>query len=174
MTTFTGGVFWPIDPRPEEINIQDIAHHLSLICRFTGAVKSFYSVAQHSVLCSRMVSIERDDDARWGLLHDASEAYLADVARPVKPHLYNYRVLESRLARAVAERFGLQFPIPKSVHLADDMLLCGERRDLLPDGPGWEWAKSIPPLRFTIVPWEPDVAEAEFLKRFEELFHGAR
>src|SRR5271165_7548492 len=79
--TYTGRVMYPLDPRPEEINIIDIAHALSNLCRFTGHVRTFYSVAEHSVRVSQHCDPK---DALWGLLHDASEAYLADMSRPMK------------------------------------------------------------------------------------------
>ena len=168
MSTFTGRAFWPCDPRPEEICIEDIAHHLSLICRFTGACREFYSVGQHSVLLSRIVP---EKDAKWGLLHDASEAYLTDVARPVKPHLSNYQEIEDRLMRAVAKQFRLPWPMPESIHRADDIMVCTERRDLLNPEPDWgEWCQGIPLLEDPIHPHCPEDAEFEFLSRYEELF----
>src|SRR5579885_2784587 len=79
--TYCGVAFYPLDPRPEEILIEDIAHALSMLCRFTGHVKRFYSVAQHCVYVSHRCDPK---DALWGLLHDAAEAYLNDISRPVK------------------------------------------------------------------------------------------
>jgi 5'-deoxynucleotidase YfbR-like HD superfamily hydrolase len=166
--TFSGQKFWPCDPLDSEIHIVDVAHHLSLLCRFTGATRAFYSVAQHSTLCSRIVPAA---DAKWGLLHDASEAYLADIARPVKPFLSNYRALERALMVEVAVRFHLPWPMPPAIHHADDVLALTERRDLLNPGPEWgDWTKGLWLLEEAIVPLAPAAAEREFLARYEELF----
>ena len=100
--TFTGRMFWPIDPQPDEVDIEDIAHALSNVCRFCGHTREFYSVAQHSVLVSEIVPAAF---ALEGLLHDATEAYISDVARPVKPYLTNYKEIEINLYRAIAKRF---------------------------------------------------------------------
>ena len=79
--TMSGVIFYPLDPRPEEIRIEDIAHALSHQCRFAGHCREFYSVAEHSVRVSRELPQEF---MLWGLLHDASEAYLVDLPRPIK------------------------------------------------------------------------------------------
>jgi 5'-deoxynucleotidase YfbR-like HD superfamily hydrolase len=79
--TYQGGCFEPFNPHPDQIHIRDIAHALALTCRFTGHCLDFYSVAQHSVMVSQIVSHKH---ALAGLLHDASEAYLTDVASPIK------------------------------------------------------------------------------------------
>jgi hypothetical protein len=81
MQTFTGRAFYPLDPRPEDIDPVDIAHALSLICRYGGHSSRFYSVAEHCVLMSHAVAPEH---ALWALLHDATEAYLGDMIRPLK------------------------------------------------------------------------------------------
>ena len=103
--TYTGKQFWPIDPRACEITIEDIAHALSLQCRFSGHCREFYSVAQHSCLVS---SYCIDEDAGWGLLHDAAEAYLVDLPRPIKRFSslgVEYRKAEERVMAAVNEAF---------------------------------------------------------------------
>src|SRR5262245_47792896 len=92
MQTVGGTQFWPLDPRPHEFDINHIAHALGNMCRFNGHCRRFYSVAEHCVLVSRACSAA---NALWGLLHDMSEAYIADVIRPVKPHLSNYKSIES-------------------------------------------------------------------------------
>src|SRR5262245_13325006 len=79
--TFTGKMFYPLDPRVDDIDIHDIAHHLAMKCRFTGACNKFYSVAQHCVIGSRFIGAQFK---LWFLLHDAPEAYLFDAARPIK------------------------------------------------------------------------------------------
>jgi hypothetical protein len=89
--TYSGRQFWPLDPRVEDVHLEDIAHALSNVCRYTGHVREFYSVAEHSVHVSWSCEPE---DALWGLLHDASEAYLADMARPVKQNMPVYVAAE--------------------------------------------------------------------------------
>lgn len=100
----SGRPFWPIDPRADEIDIEDIAFSLSHLCRFGGHCKRFYSVAEHSVYVSRLVSPEA---ALWGLLHDASEAYVGDMPRPLKRMLPEFVMMEGKVQQAVAERFSL-------------------------------------------------------------------
>ncbi len=155
----------------------DIAHALSLQARWTGHTKRFLSVAQHSVGVSRHCDPK---DALWGLLHDASEAYLSDLARPVKrdPRMAFYQEAESQLMQAVAERFDLVLPIPESVHIADNRMLMTERRDLLVP---MEWssntikmAGAVEPYEDKIESWSPLRAENEFLWRFQQLSGGAR
>jgi hypothetical protein len=168
--TFSGRAVWPLDPRPEEIVIEDIAHALSMQCRFTGHVRRFYSVAQHSVHVSSTCD---PSDALAGLLHDASEAYLVDLARPIKRSagLHGYRLAEQRLQRVIYQRFGLPVVEPASVELADKIMLGIEARDLMgPLLPGWEkWTDQLPAdLRIDRC-WTPDEAEELFLARFAEL-----
>jgi hypothetical protein len=165
--TYSGIAFYPIDPRPEEIHYSDIAHALSMICRFTGHTKKFYSVAQHCVLVSQYCDPQ---DALWGLLHDASEAYMCDVARPVKhmDFMRPYRIQESKLMRVIAQKFGLSEQEPESVQVADRRLLYTEARDLMnPVHPDWEWLAEPYPEK--INPWSPKKAEEMFLIRFVNL-----
>jgi len=170
--TFSGVAFYPLDPRPEDIRIEDVAHALAMQCRFTGHVRRFYSVAEHSVRVSRVCD---PSDALWGLLHDASEAYLIDVARPVKRMecMVPYRDAEQRLLHAIADRFGLAWPEPPSVKSGDKCLLAIEARDLMPSvWPDWreKWYPFIGDRDFTISrPWSPEEAEERFLARFTEL-----
>jgi hypothetical protein len=167
--TFTGVQFWPLDPRADEIRIEDIAHALAQQCRFGGHCRSFYSVAEHSVRVSRVVPPQ---DALWGLLHDGSEAYCVDVPRPLKRHLSEYGVIENRLMLAICERFRLPVTMPASVKRADQVLLNTEKRDLTGPAPApWTVAQGMPtePLQERIEPWSPFEAKARFLARFYEL-----
>jgi hypothetical protein len=170
IATFTGRKFWPCDPQPEDICIEDVAHALSMLCRYTGHVREFYSVAQHSYMVSQIVPLE---DAKWGLLHDASEAYLNDISRPVKPALSNYRELEETLMKMVAERFGLPWPIPDSIHHADKVMLATERRDLLPCPADHHWTviEGIDPLPEELWGWGPRQGEIELMVLYNKLFH---
>lgn len=162
--THTGVQFYPIDPRPEDINITDIAHGLSHVCRFGGHTREFYSVAQHSVIVSQIVPSEL---ALVGLLHDASEAYLGDMVRPLKLSMPEYRRAEERLERVIAEVFGIAFPYPPEIKHADNVALMTERRDLLAVHRAWSW--KVEPLAMPIVAWSPQLARRMFLARFKEL-----
>lgn len=132
--TWSGKSFYPLDPDPEQIDIQDIAWALSMQCRYAGHVKHFYSVAQHSVYVSKACD---ESDALWGLLHDASEAYIQDIIRPVKIHLSEYKVIEARREKVIAERFNLCWPMPKSVKRADEAVYATEVIQLRPKFHGW-------------------------------------
>jgi len=165
--THSGRRFNPTNPNPNSIVIQDIAHALSMQCRFSGHCSEFYSVAQHSVLVSHICNFE---DALWGLLHDASEAYLVDVPRPLKRSgkFQAYIDFETAMTEAVCKRFGLPFKEPPSVKRADTILLATEARDLMsPRHP--DWVQPVEPLPFKIESWGPKKAKDMFMKRFFEL-----
>ena len=162
-----------LDPRPETIHLDDIAHGLALTCRFVGQCRGFYSVAEHSVRVSRVCD---PLDALWGLLHDADEAYLPDLPRPLKGHVPDFSAIKARMTAAVVERFdlarrtlsGTTTEEPLSVIRADGTLLATEGRDLMP--PGWAyWNLLYPPLDEEIVPWPRGHAEAMFHRRFHEV-----
>jgi hypothetical protein len=167
--TFTGKKFWPLDPRPEEIDIKDIAHALSLICRFGGHCREFYSVAQHSILVAQYCAVP---DAMWGLLHDAAEAYLCDLPRPIKRSLRElsggeswYDRIESKLMEAVCTRFNLDPIQPASVSKADMLLLGTEARDLMQISVN-NWIEGMEVLPFRITPYPAELAEECFLSLF--------
>lgn len=164
-----GSYFWPLDQRPEEVSIDVIAHALSQLCRFGGHCSRFYSVAEHSVRVSREC---HRDHALWGLLHDASEAYLVDIPRPVKLEagMDWYRQVEAGVMRAVCERFGLVHATPGDVVRADNVLLATEARDLM--GAPQDWYLPFPPLEERLTPWEPAQAKWEFRDAFFRLARG--
>ncbi len=172
--TFTGLCFWPLDPRPEEIRIEDIAHALSLQCRFNGHCRAFYSVAQHSVLVAELVERFQPEAALAGLLHDASEAYLSDLPRPLKnePDMAFYLEAEARLQEVVHVRFELDGELSRRiVEWADDVLLATEARDLM-RVPVRRWEALPAPLPDPIDPMSPKEAEQAFLESFERLRTG--
>jgi len=163
--TFTGKQFFPLNPRGEDIDIRDIAHSLAMQCRFNGHCLKYYSVAEHSVRLSLMLPKEL---ALWGLLHDAGEAYLCDLPRPLKHQMPSYFDFEDKLLSAVAQRFDLPYPIPQPVFDADNTMLATEARDLMADPPV-PWNLPYEPLPEPIPPMRPAQAEQEFLYRFAQL-----
>ena len=166
--TYTGRAFNALNPDPKTVDIFDIAHGLALACRWTGHVRFHYSVGQHSVLVSQIVPPR---DALWGLLHDASEAYLTDMARPIKVKMPQYYDIEKKLMAAVCEHFCLPREMPDTVRWADDVLLCSEARDLLPpcERP-WSVASQMPTERVArIRPWPIWYTEYRFLKQYARL-----
>jgi len=167
MQTFTGKVFWPMDPVIEDIDITDIAHALANACRFAGHTIRFYSVAEHSVLMAR--ALVNPELQRWALLHDATEAYLVDVPRPVKPFLVGYREAEAALMAAVAARFGLAGEMPDLVKSHDNRILIDERAQAMTYCRR-DWNLEGAPLGVTLRFWSPAEAEREFMITFRELF----
>lgn len=168
MQTATGRKFWPLSPRADEVFIEDIAHSLALQCRYAGHCLRFYSVAEHSVLIARHLAAKcAPEVALWGLLHDASEAYLVDVPRPVKPYLAGYKEAEARVMAVVAERFGLQQTMPPEVHEADDRIIADELANLVPMD--WHRRYVDRELGARLRYWSPEEARVEFLATFDAL-----
>lgn len=172
--TASGLYVEPLNLQAEDVRLSDIAHALSNQCRFSGHTRHFYSVAEHSV---RVMDSLRADGAsidvlRWGLLHDASEAYLVDLPRPLKldPTFGAfYREAETRAQDAIAEAFGLGWPEPLAVKVMDVRLLATERRDLMPPGGDWAVLDGVKPLHYRMTPWSADTARTMFLHSAEDL-----
>lgn len=147
-----------------DVRLVDISHALSLLNRFTGHSTSPYSVAQHSVAVSRMLP---DDMALWGLLHDGSEAYLGDVATPLKTLLPCYREIEERVQRAIARAFGLRWPMPQQVKDADRCALASEKEALFSVSHDWGLGDCQPVAIGVPLPWYE--AKQQFESRFKEI-----
>lgn len=158
--TFTGKAFYPFDPRPEEIDLRDIGHALSNICRFGGHTAMFYSVAEHSVLLAGAVA---KPFKAWALLHDAAEAYIGDIPRPIKRSIPQFAEAEGLILEAIARRFGLSPFIPKEVHEADNRILFDEAARVLGERP-MPWRDEKLPLGVTISFWNPPMAEKMWMK----------
>jgi hypothetical protein len=173
--TYGGRFFDFINPQHNEFNIFDIAHALANVCRFAGHTREFYSVAQHSVLVARicMKTAARDDiidHGRAGLLHDASEAYIGDITRPLKQLLPDYKAIEQRIEAALFSAFRIPHPLPQIVKHADLVMLATEQRDLMPPHEDeWLLIAGIEPLQEIINPWYPEKAEREFLAMWDDL-----
>lgn len=171
---YSGKNFYFLDPKFEDFDIVDIAHALSLTCRFSGQCKKFLSVAEHSVMVSNM--LEGTGFELEGLLHDAGEAYLPDVASPVKQFLPDYNKIEDTITSKLFEKYGLQYPLRPKVKFADIWSLSTEAFYLLPSrGDTWGmWANGRPPIMEEPACWGFEQAKEEFLKRFYQLTNEAR
>ena len=118
-------------------------------CRFNGHCREFYSVAEHSMRVADMVPTEHK---AWGLLHDASEAYLSDMPSPIKRAMPAYMRAEEMAMRAIAERLNLPWPMPEVVAHADLVMLATEARDLMGEAPD-SWNLGVYPSPYTLHPW---------------------
>jgi uncharacterized protein len=123
MSTYTGRIIYPLELDIESIDIIDIAHSLSNICRYNGHTNRFYSVAEH---CIHLCHIAPDEYKLWALLHDASEAYLNDMTSPIKWRFQSYRLLQERVMQLVAKRFNLPYPIPPLIKELDSCIVYDE------------------------------------------------
>jgi hypothetical protein len=172
--TYTGLQFRPLSPDPAAVRIEDIAHALANKCRFTGHTTRFYSVAEHSVLVSSILPPELQ---LVGLLHDAGEAYLPDIASPIKRFVSvngePFSALEARVLRAVFKGLklnvlGCELAESEEVKRADLAVLTAERDQIMSPPPA-DWHLTVPAADVSIrgrVSW---LAETLFLERFKEL-----
>jgi 5'-deoxynucleotidase YfbR-like HD superfamily hydrolase len=169
--THSGRLVRPLDLKLEDIDINDIAHSLSMQCRFAGHTEGFASVAQHSVQVARHVFAQSHSDPAlglWGLLHDSAEAYLSDVPQPLK-HLHGFGEAfieaEDRIMLLVVEKFGLK---PKNepdlVRYWDKVMVCAELRDFMNSPTPMQYA--VEELKESLVSWRPRIAKAKFLTTF--------
>jgi 5'-deoxynucleotidase YfbR-like HD superfamily hydrolase len=167
--TFLGIRFNPTHPIVDNIEIEDIAHSLSMQCRFVGHLPVFYSVAQHAYLSSFLVNDPKLSLS--ALLHDGSEAYLADMSRPLKRSgvMQGYLDLEKKMQAAIYTKFGLPIEIPQEVIDADNIMLMTELRDFMNLSEDEDKSTVIQPHPFTIKPVDQNTAKLQFLKRFYDL-----
>ena len=170
--TLSGKHFDYLNAQTDDVDIEDIATALSNICRFAGHLPEFYSVAQHSVLCSQIVPEEYAFEA---LMHDAAEAYCQDIPAPLKRLLPDYRRIETLVDDLIRSKFGLPLHQSDLVKYADLTMLATERRDLeIDDGTPLLILEGIPASDLIqVVPLRPGQAFGLFMNRFNEL-SGAR
>jgi uncharacterized protein len=165
--THSGKAVDLITPDPDTIVFEDIAHSLAHQCRFTGHTKRHYSVAQHSILASRFVTNKRHQLA--ALFHDASEAYLADIATPVKQMLPDYYLLEFNMMVVIARKFGFEFPFADEIKTVDARLLMTEQEQLIgPQVKPWE-IDAAPYSSYRITYMSPARAKNAFYTRARQL-----
>lgn len=168
--TISGRKIDPLNPNPDHITIHDIAHALALINRWTGHTSFPMSVGQHSLIVCRNLPERYQLE---GLLHDASEAFLTDINRPLKKELREYDQIESNLQRIIAKKFKLIYPWPENVKIADDRALVTEVRDCMPSDisdfhPCFSNVEPYPE-QIHEVPWK--VVERQFIQKFKSLYN---
>ena len=159
----SGEYFDLAEPEACAFQVSDIAHALGNICRFTGHTQRFYSVAEHSVICSHMVPPE---DAMAALMHDASEAFIGDVSTPLKSLLPDYKSVEHRVEQAVWSRLGLPPTLPPSVKVADRRALAVEQRVCMGNGDDWGYGEPTDDDCALIRFLSPEDARAAFFARY--------
>lgn len=161
----SGNFFDFLAPDASTITIEDIAQGLANESRFNGQTREFYSVAQHSIMVSRLVPPQH---ALAGLLHDCSESVLKDIPKPLKRLLPDYQALESRVEKALLAKFGLTLPLDPQIKAADQVMLATEKRDLMHNH-AYEEHAGVDALPDVIIPMAPAVAKRAFLDRYSEL-----
>ena len=166
MQTFSGRSFWALDPRPEDVCIEDIAHSLAHQCRFAGHCLRFYSVAEHSVLLYRTVP---DELKKPALVHDSPEAYVVDVPRPLKRMLKAHQALEDGVAKCIAAKLKMDTLYPPALVEYDARILLDEQKQNM-SAPPLPWNIKGEPLGVKLEFWTPQVAEIMFLSAFREAF----
>lgn len=164
--TASGKYFNFLEPKLKDINIEDISLGLSNTCRFGGQCKRFYSVAEHCVLMSNIVPKEL---AYFALMHDAAEAYIGDIPKPLKQLLPDFAKIEKTVEEAIAKKFFLPFKMPPSIKKADMQMLKIEQDQVMKNDDEWITAKDANGINLTIRFWNPTTANDAFLSRYKEL-----
>lgn len=187
MHTSNGRKYWPLDPRPDEVFVDVVAHHLATRCRYNGAVQHpritsriFYSVAEHSVYVADYIAkvLGKPEFALEGLLHDGSESYNGDLIRPLKyspEFTAPFKKVEELNELAVARKFGLVYPFPAEVKIADEAVTTAEVQQIVPKHPAEEWDSGrlhddsqVAPIE--IIMLDAYQAKILFLDKFKELW----
>ncbi|MFA5241558.1 MAG: phosphohydrolase [Sulfuricella sp.] len=167
VSTYLGNRFYPLEPRIVDVAIEDIAHGLSYQCRFNGQTSAFYSVAQHSLIVASLVPDELKFAA---LLHDAAEAYLGDMVKPLKVLLPSFSQIEDSVTQIIGQRFGVNLSHNPAIKRADLISLATEKRDLMPySAEPWSYLEGVKPCHEIIRPMPPEEAKQAFLQQFEIL-----
>lgn len=173
--TYTGRAFWPLKPAVEALSVIDIAHALSNQCRYSGHVAFFYSVAQHCCLLAGWLAQHGGSplDCLQILMHDAPEAYLVDVPRPVKQYMPQYRIWDHDINEVIREWMGWKdLPMLPIQDELDSRIIVDERAALMSRS-GLDWGHHLEPVGVTIAPWTPEQAEKQFLMQYAAYSHGA-
>ncbi|WP_124194538.1 phosphohydrolase [Natrarchaeobius chitinivorans] len=169
INTYSGIRIDPLAPAPDRIRLEDVAHGLSQTCRFSGQSEFFYSVASHSLFVSYELAREHDSVVQlYGLLHDAAEAYITDLPRPVKRRIDEFDAIEERILEATWQRLDVPEPTEDewaAVMDADDRLFRYEATELLN---GYRPTEQ-PSLEYELTPCAPTEVRQQFLERADRL-----
>lgn len=172
METFTGKRFYPFAPAIEDICIEDIAHSLSMICRFGGHCKKFYSVAQHCCYVAEVIARNKPEAYNQllltALMHDAEEAYVGDIIRPIKRSYPKIMTAGKDIWQLIAFKFSLPSVLPDIVKWADNVMLKNEHTQLMHGRNEWPFCDQADGPVIEIHLWEQEFAETEFLLKFKE------
>lgn len=166
IATATGAEFDVLDPDPANVRLHDIAHALSRQCRYAGHCRQFYSVAEHCVHVARFLGRSHPQLGLAALLHDASEAYLVDIPRPIKKAMPQYRDIEDRLMMAIGERYGFTWPMDARIVEIDNRILLDEVEQNMNPPPNIPWGIPGEPLGITLQFWTPNIAQSWFIGEF--------
>jgi len=170
ISTYDGDFFDFENPEGYTYSIYCIAHALSNICRYGGHSDKFYSVAEHSVLVSRLVPSHL---ALTALLHDASEAFVGDMPSPLKALFPDYKALEERIQASISKQFGMVFPFPAEVKLADKQAYKAEREQITCVA-DHVWHTEIEPADIDVQCLSPELAHWAFLQRYNQIVQEQR
>lgn len=168
--TFKGHKFDVFNIDPKCIDIEDIAHSLAMACRFNGHLKKFVSVAEHSIAVATTVS---EENAFCGLMHDAAEAYITDVPKPIKVMLPEINKLDAIITEAVFKKYGISYPIADEVKAVDREMCYAEAKDSGMDVKSWDIQGYVDALDYTPYHWSPVEAKTMFLAAFRNLYKGS-
>ena len=171
VSTYLGNRFYLTRPHIDDVAIEDIAHGLAYQCRFNGQTREFYSVAQHSVMVMNLVPEEHRLAA---LLHDAAEAYLGDMVKPLKNLFPAFSEIEAQVMAIIGQRFEVELvQLHPSVKWADLVALATEKRDLMPNSTElWTYLDGVVPVSQSIWPMPPNQAKIAFLEAFTKIQKG--
>jgi 5'-deoxynucleotidase YfbR-like HD superfamily hydrolase len=169
--THSGKKFFYLNPKPEQICIEDIAFSLAKQCRYNGHCTGFYSVAEHCFWVSKMISQEY---ALHGLLHDASEAYICDLPTPLKNLIPGYREIENNIQKVILNKFGLSDVDNPEVHVTDKRMLITEAMELLDPTQvkEWKYYEQYKSFEIDLYYFNHSSAYSVFMKRFRQLYKG--
>lgn len=159
------------DIEAHEFDIKDIARGLANTCRFGGQSTRFYSVAEHCVHASHIVPPELAFEA---LMHDAAEAYIGDIPRPLKIRLPDYEAIETRLEISICKQFKIDYPFSIETKSVDMCMLAAEQTQVMNNQDNWGSVQGFEPANVDIMFLEPEYAYATFIARFNQLYEASK